>query len=198
MIARIGAAGPAAPGSARTRGQRSQAVVLLGGLIVIASFWAGLLYHLGQRRESVLDQAQRDVTNLSVAIAEQVSRLIEGTDQVMRLIQSDHDSDPVAFDFAAWIKRATFLDGIALQISIFDAQGDLVSSRVPQKPGAPRVNIVDRTYFRHLAETPNAGLFVERTLRGRIQNRWALQLARRLTQPDGRFGGVLVVSLDPD
>ncbi|WP_375466065.1 PAS domain S-box protein [uncultured Methylobacterium sp.] len=182
----------------RFAGRWPQGLVAAGGLIVLALLWSGLLFHLEQRRASEMVQAKRDVTNLSVALAEQVSRLVEGIDQIMRLIQSDFTDDPKAFDFATWSKRTTMLDASARQIAIFDENGDLVVSRTPPRPGAPRVNVADRDYFRQLSEHPEAGLYINRTVQGRVKGGWSITLARRLTRGDGRFGGVLIVALDPD
>jgi len=97
------------------------------------------------------------------------------------------------------MRRATFLEEAALQVAIFDERGDLVVSRNPNPdPNFARPNVRDRAYFRHLADHPEAGLFVDRTLLGRINARRSFQLARRLVHADGSFAGVLIVALDPD
>ena len=143
-------------------------------------------------------QARRDVLNLSIALAEQVSRLIEGVDQVMRLIEADYADDPKAFDFATWSKRATMLAESARQIAIFDENGDLVATRDAVPSALSKTNVADRPYFRVLADNPDAGLYVGRTVRGRLMDTFTFNLARRLTRPDGSFGGVLMVAVDPD
>ncbi|MER2265304.1 ATP-binding protein [Methylobacterium oxalidis] len=178
---------------------KAQALPLAGGLLVIALVWIRVCMHLNYSYEIELEQGRRDVANLSVALAEQVSRLIEGADQVMRLVQADFAEDPDKFDFATWMKRSTSLKEAAVQIAIFDERGDLVASRNPNPdPNAARPNVSDRAYFRFLADHPEAGLYVDRTLLGRINARWAFQLARRLVRPDGTFAGVFLVALDPE
>ncbi|MCJ2040113.1 PAS domain S-box protein [Methylobacterium sp. J-059] len=182
----------------RLAGRLPQALVATGGLVFLALVWLGLLFHLEQRREGEMLQARRDVLNLSIALAEQVSRLIEGVDQVMRLIEADYADDPETFDFARWSKRATMLAESARQIAIFDANGDLVATRDAVPSALSRTNVADRPYFRSLADNPEAGLYVGRTIRGRLMDTFTFNLARRLTRPDGSFGGVLMVAVDPD
>ncbi|WP_375455863.1 PAS domain S-box protein [uncultured Methylobacterium sp.] len=192
-----GPGGKAPSGPDRLAGRSAQVLAVAGGLVFLALVWSGLLFHMDRRREGEIAQARRDVTNLSVALAEQVSRMIEGIDQIMRLIQGDFADNPKTFDFATWSKRATMLEASANQIAIFDERGDLVVARTPPRPGAPRVNVADRDYFRHLSEHPEAGLYLNRVIQGRVQGAWSFNLARRLTRADGSFGGVLIVALDP-
>ena len=182
----------------RLAGRLPQALVAAGGLVFLALVWLGLLFHLDQRRAGEVVQARRDVLNLSIALAEQVSRMIEGVDQVMRLIEADYADDPKAFDFATWSKRATMLAESARQIAIFDENGDLVATRDAVPSALSKTNVADRPYFRTLADNPDAGLYVGRTIRGRLMDTFTFNLARRLTRPDGSFGGVLMVAVDPD
>lgn len=182
----------------RLVGRMPQALVAAGGAVFLALIWIGLLFHLEQRRQGEVVQARRDVLNLSIALAEQVSRLIEGVDQVMRLIGADYTDDPKAFEFATWSKRATMLAESARQVAIFDEHGDLVAARDAVPSAFRKANVSDRPYFRQLADHPDAGLYVGRTVRGRLMDTWSFNLARRLTRPDGSFGGVLIVAVDPD
>ena len=170
--------------------------LILGVAACVAIFWGSAFYHLHRVRQDELAQARRDATNLSVALAEQVSRLLTGADQVMQLMQDDYRRDPRRFDFAAWLARATSLRGVANQVAMFDARGDLIAARSPVPPGAAPVNVADRAYFAHLATHRDAGLYVGRTLPGRITNGPKFPIARRLEDASGAFAGVLVVAID--
>ncbi len=180
----------------------SPAVVPILGLLAaaavcVALLWASAFYHLYRVRDGEMVQARRDATNLSVALAEQVSRLVASADQVMRLMQDDFRRDPAHFDFAAWLARATSLRRVANQISVIDAKGDLVAAQSPAPPTARPINGADRDYFTYLASHRDAGLYVGRTHVSRVTAKRSFQLTRRLEQPDGTFAGVLLVSIDP-
>ena len=198
MIVPVKPSGPVVGAPDRPAGRWLQILAAVGCLAFLALVWAAILFHLDSRRNTELSQARRDVTNLSIALAEQVSRLVENADQVMRLIQEDFHDDPATFDFAVWLKRATSLADSTKQLAIFDANGNLTAARQLPSPSDPHVNIADRPYFKALAERPDAGLTLERTLRGRVAEAWVFLLARRLTRPDGSFAGIILVSLSPE
>ena len=174
-----------------------QAIILLGSLVMLAAGWLGLLYHLASREAAIRQQAHQDVLNLSIALEKHVERLLVGVDQVMRFIADDFADDPEQFDFQAWLRRSTSLDAFTSQISLYDAAGELLGSRTPLAPNMPRFNVRDRAYFQALAARPDLGLYIDRTLRGRITGRYVIQTARRLTDHDGRFAGVILTSIDP-
>ena len=80
-----------------------------------------------------------------------------------------------------------------LQVAVISAAGMLAWSSVPDWT---IYSLADREHFRVHAEGLR-GLFVSRPLVGRTSGRWSLQLTRAILEPDGSFGGVVVVSLDP-
>ena len=172
--------------------------LLLGGCALLVLIWTGLAYHLSQTREAETSQARRDVTNISVALAEQVARLVDETDQILRLMQEDFARDPQRFDLKVWIARSASLRPMADQLAIFDEHGDLTASETQSAPGTAKVNIADRDQFRFLAAHPQAGLSVGRTVIGRIMHARVFNLARRLVGPDGVFRGMVAISINPD
>ncbi|MBX9931375.1 MAG: PAS domain S-box protein [Methylobacterium sp.] len=179
--------------------RRLQLAILIGGVAALCLIWAGIAYHLALRQETIRQQAHRDVLNLSRGLEQQVERLIANVDQVMRFIQDDFaTSGPESFVFDVWVRRATSLQSVVHQISMYDARGEFLASKTPLPPAMPRFHVRDRAYFQALAGQPGAGLYIDRTLAGRITGRRVLQMVRRLDLADGSFAGVLVVSVDPD
>jgi signal transduction histidine kinase len=57
-------------------------------------------------------------------------------------------------------------------------------------------DFADRQYFRTHAVADN-GVYISEMMMGRITGRWGMVLSRRLSDPDGRFAGVVVAALEP-
>jgi 4-amino-4-deoxy-L-arabinose transferase-like glycosyltransferase len=71
---------PASP-SRRIYERRLQVAVGVFCLLVLGLFWATLLTYLNQVETTAADQAQRDVSNLTLAVEEQVKRTILGLER---------------------------------------------------------------------------------------------------------------------
>jgi hypothetical protein len=186
-------------GSRRDRwsDHRPQAAVIAIGLLFIVVVWSGLLFYIRERDRAAFEQAQHDAAGLAATLGEQVERNILGIDQIMRFALAAHEAEPDRFDLRAWVDQAPFLRSLSLQISMADAQGDVVASTL-NTPAGPRPNIADRIHFRVHADEADLGLYVSRPVMGRVSQRWSIQLSRRLGGRSGTFAGVLVVSLDPE
>jgi signal transduction histidine kinase/CheY-like chemotaxis protein len=59
-------------------------------------------------------------------------------------------------------------------------------------------NGTDREYFRVHAERPHAGLYVGEPIQSRINGMWGISVSRRFNKPDGSFGGVISISVEPE
>ena len=171
-------------------------IALIGAILV--TFWLTLLLQLSRSHDNALAQARRDVTNLSIALAEEVSRLVLGADQIMLLMQEDYARAPERFAFDDWMSRSTVLKSVAKQVAVFDDTGALVTSQVPLRGAGERPSIAGTAEFRALAGKAEGGLVVGRTGRASVIEGMAFPLLRRLSDDKGGFRGVLAVYLDPD
>src|SRR3954452_12251608 len=177
--------------------RRLQVAVGVFCLLRLRLFRASLLKHLNQVETTAADQAQRDVTNLTLAVEEQVKRTILGLDQVMLFANLEFQQLPSSADLIRWAAHIPHLAGVSVQIAVANTQGDIVASTLPL-PDTRTVSITDRGHFRVQLDQPNTGLFISRPMLGRVSGRWSIQLTRRLNNVDGKLIGVIVLSLDPD
>ncbi|MBL8453831.1 MAG: PAS domain-containing protein [Zoogloea sp.] len=80
----------------------------------------------------------------------------------------------------------------AINIFIADTNG-LVLSSATSVPDGTRIH--ERSYFRSLAAAHGNSTAISDTVRGKTSAEWAIQVARRVEDGNGRFLGVVVVSL---
>lgn len=170
-------------------------VALLCGFSValVAGVWMSTLRQVDSAQERALAGAAHDAASFARVIEEHTGRTIQSADQAVRFLKYEYQDNGLRVDLARLIRTGVILDDIFNLYSIVDAQGDLVLS---SKPFAP-VNLADREHVRVHRERRDAGLFVSKPVLGRVSHKWSIQLTRRIDLPDGGFGGVVVVSMDP-
>ncbi|HYG90424.1 MAG TPA: PAS domain-containing protein [Azospirillum sp.] len=64
-------------------------------------------------------------------------------------------------------------------------------------PNTPRINLADRDYFMAHAADPSLATRIGKPLISRSAGGWFISVSRRITRPDGSFGGVAVAAVMP-
>jgi signal transduction histidine kinase/HPt (histidine-containing phosphotransfer) domain-containing protein/ActR/RegA family two-component response regulator len=165
------------------------------GFLLIAVVWGGSLFYLRLDREKTFDAAVAETGNLVRLFEVQVDRSIKEIDKTLLFLRTAYEQDPEGFDLPAWTTNAYHLKDLTLQIGIIGADGMLKSTNLARH--SPPLDLSDREHFLVHRDTFDDKLFISKPLLGRASGKWSVQLTRRLTRPDGSFGGVIVASLDP-
>ena len=164
------------------------------GLVVIIGIWCGALFLARAEHQRAYEEGLRQGTNLARIFKEYIARVIGGADGVLLTLRDAYEHDPTAFDIELPFRHDTRRDAEVVNYGIVDASGDIkVSTFGPIKTPT---NVRDRDYFQFHANSASDELFISAPMIGRLSGRTSVQLTRRLTAPDGAFGGAILATLD--
>ncbi|WP_171939845.1 cache domain-containing sensor histidine kinase [Herbaspirillum rubrisubalbicans] len=165
----------------------------LFSLLLICGLWLGALKELATSRQNNLEDARRDAQSLSRLFLEHAYRTIEAADQAAVYLRYRYGERGQNLDLATEIANGLVARNVYNLFTIVDSKGDVALSSKPFTP----INLSDREHIQaHMHGGPDK-LFISKPVLGRVSNKWSLQLTRRINHPDGSFGGVVVVSMDP-
>lgn len=174
-------------------------IVLCAGLILLAVF-AMVQQAVQREREAAFDSA-RNINNRIVLSDElRIRSLMASMDKVILVLRQDFYDNPQR-SRQALLQRMEQLQvdtELHPRVSFVNAAGDLVLSTALPAPGKTvQVNVADRAYFKSQQGKPGDALELAAPIHSRINGKWAIPLTRRITNRDGSFGGMIVMTLDP-
>jgi two-component system, sensor histidine kinase and response regulator len=171
-------------------------LLVLGFAIAVAAVaWAAIAYHIREERQAAIVAAEKDVANLALAVDENLSRFIESVDQVIRVVRGEYLVAGLTPAVTGLIEKLCADNPLVFTLGIIDAKGDLIA--VNRTTTDMPVNLADRPHFRIHAEGGEDFLYVGQPVIGRSLGRQSIFLTRRISNPDGSFGGVISAAIDP-
>jgi signal transduction histidine kinase len=165
----------------------------VAGLLVALTVWLALAQS-DQIRRRDLEGAERDLANLTRVVQEHAERTLHSADQVLRFVQARYLELGDRLDLARLTEQGIIDAEHFPQIGIINAKGLYV---LANRPVTVAIDLSDREHFRFHLDHDNDELFISKPVLGRASGRWSIQLTRRINLPNGQFGGVAVLSLDP-
>lgn len=184
--------------SARSHGSLS---VLYGGvtaLILIAVIMAAVT--LMQLREQARIRAVTTTQNLAKSIEQTIDGLVDTIDVALLSSSKEISRQMAAGGVEVHSVSLLLMEQQKLVPSVVgfratDERGDIIYGA---DTVSPPINIADRDYFIRLRDDASVGLVFTKPFVGRVIQKWVWGFARRISKPDGSFGGVVfaVVSID--
>jgi diguanylate cyclase (GGDEF)-like protein/PAS domain S-box-containing protein len=166
------------------------------GVAVIVIIWGGIYLLANEEHDSAYQDAARQGGNLSRVLEEYIHRVVQESDSALLELRRDYLSDPQHFDLQEWIARGQVHNDLTVQFGIANAAGYVTTSsfRALTSP----VYVGERVPFTVLRDAKSDRLYISDPIVGHITKRLTLEFARRMTNPDGSFAGVVVSSLGID
>lgn len=156
-------------------------------------------------RRTTVESAYLHVENLTEVLAEHTRQTLQGLDLGIRtVVEAARLSDPTSRHDQMLLHEvlANRQRGSTATFAFFvlDAQGRLLATS--RTPSPQRVDLSDYPEFTvHRDGRPDVGLFLGFPRKGRVgyaEDKWIVNLTRRIDRADGSFGGVVAASLSLD
>jgi PAS domain S-box-containing protein len=162
---------------------------------VLAALWASVEWDNRKSEQDAQAQMRQQTAALAMAFADHTEAVFQRGDHILLQLRADWLASPKTFAKAI-ARHQSLLGDTVFQIAVIAADGTLAFSNLAIS--SERVDLSDREHFKvHQAGGPVDRLFVSRPVKGRVSGKWSIQLTRAIFD-DGRFAGVVVLSLDPD
>lgn len=170
------------------------ALILIFGVLLVCLLWGGLYVKIQQERGQELAQAARETAGDARAFAEHTLRTLRGMDQIALILKHRVETEGWDIDISSMVAAGRFAAQPFVLLMVVDADGRIVDS----SEGAIFIaNVKDRDYFAVHQAADSQQLYVSKPLTERLSGKMVIQLSRRINRPDGSFGGVAVVAVDP-
>ncbi len=181
--------------SSNLRRRNTWLLLWLVASLLVAMTWLHVYSLVSESRQREISNAQRDLSNLTRLSQEHANRTLRSADQVIRFVQSRYLELGNRLDLIALTKQGIIDTEIFNQVGIIDPNGIYV---LANRPIAEKIDLSDREHFKVHVAADTGALFVSKPVIGRATGKWSIQLTRRITKANGGFGGVVVISIDPN
>ncbi|MCC7697733.1 response regulator [Janthinobacterium sp. EB271-G4-7A] len=186
----------------RPRTTAAVAGLVLVGLLALSIVVSGVLLH----REAV-DDWKQDLSKLSLLLAENTAQSMTAASLVLDSVSNEIDAGASA-DAAALAAAAGTpamhqmllhkIGGVP-QVDVVSIVGSDASLLAFSRAfPAPPIRLDERDYFEYHRRHPDGGMHVSAPVQNKGNGAWTFYISRRISGPDGRFLGVVLVGLSCD
>ena len=161
---------------------------------LIGIVWSAVITQQEIGRQEAIAAAFKQNANLAMAFEEHTVRTIKGVDAAMLFLRREYARLGGGLSIPKYIGEGDIDANLFTFVGMADERGD-VKVGVPHMPSA---NFADRDYFKFHKLQDQDKLFVGKPVLGRVSGRWTVPMTRRINKPDGSFGGVVMLAVNPD
>jgi diguanylate cyclase (GGDEF)-like protein len=159
-------------------------------VLVLAVIWGTTLNLIKVERAAAEHTAAASSRELAETYEAQVVRALREIDQTLKFVKFAYELRGKQVVLQELKARALLPPDLLFVVSIADSKGDVVASTRP----SAMTNVADQDYFQSQRQTDV--LSVGRPRQSPGSGEWKLQFSRRLNAADGRFSGIVMVSVD--
>jgi len=190
--------------SARTS-SRPITFIIAGAATLIVAIACGTASMISNVRDRALIDNERELQNIALVLAAQTDRLFEAAERVQidlierfaaRGIGSSEDFERKLSGHDVHLILKDKIVGLPHvgTFSLFNADGKLFN--FSRAWPIPPINVADRDFFIALKSDPRLTSFVSRPIPNRATGTWVVQIARKVSGPNGEFIGLVTAAIE--
>ena len=165
-------------------------------LIVISLLWTAVMIQARFERVQTIDAAVKQNSSLAIAFEQYTIRTIDGADAVTQILKHEYARSGRRIDIERLIAEHVVNADLFTAVSIIDEHGDVVATSYGPQSGR-RINIADREHFKVHVHRDTGKVFIGRPVLSRTFSRPSIAITRRINKPDGSFGGIVAIQMEP-
>jgi len=174
--------------------------IALGSALILVAVVVIVQQSVAHERNLAFDSALDINSKIALSDEVRIRSLLASLDKVLLVLRRDFVSKP-QLTRQELLRRLEELqvDGeLNPRISFVAASGDVrLSSAFGADKQSLTINVADRQYFQRQKDARDDLLDVGAPIQSRVSGQWVVPLTRRLLNPDGSFGGVISMTVDP-
>jgi signal transduction histidine kinase/ActR/RegA family two-component response regulator len=188
----------------RYRPRTTAAVV---GLVLVCLLALGIVVSGVQLHREAVDDWQQDLSNLSLLLAENTAQSMTAARLVLDGVSTDIEAAAPADAHALAAAVGTpamhqmlrhKIGGVPQVDVVSIVGGDASLLAFSRAYPAPPIRLDERDYFEYHRRHPDGGMHVSAPVQNKGNGAWTFYISRRISSPDGRFLGVVLVGLSCD
>ncbi|WP_343582870.1 sensor domain-containing diguanylate cyclase [Herbaspirillum sp.] len=153
-----------------------------------------------QAREALLKEAEIDTSNMAQALAQHADDTYKEADLVLQVLLEHiaedgldrHSVQRISRQLISQVYELPQLNGIF----VYDENGRWIVNS--QRTVADRYNNADRGYFIYHKLHADPAPYIGPPIQSRSTGQWIFTISRRISKPDGSFGGVVLATISFD
>lgn len=146
--------------------------------------------------DAELERGRIDIQNLAHSLADNAAHTIQAPDLAMSgMADLLRYQNPVPERFNKYLADTVGVLPQVREMGVIDVEGNW---RYSSTGSLPAHNNADRSYFIYHRDNPSRELRISEVFVSRFTGRLTLLLSRRVTKPDGSFGGIVFSAIDSE
>jgi len=167
-------------------------------LVLLVSMWTAVIYQVNQEYHSARHEAVLHAHTLSRTLAEHAGHLLRQSDHATQLFKLKFEETGGTLRLAEFTRKGGLLDSLMpsklqLPIALYGPDGKLLDSL----HGVFQDDIRVETVYQALSQSPEDRPHASNVVVNSQTSKWLIQIARRVNDRDGQFGGIIMLMIDP-